>query len=186
VRTIRTIDTTGVATRTFANVATTDSYGTDATIAMHGGRVSGFAGASAFRQVSNASNLAPGLSAKTFGWTARTNASVHVSKSFDVQTLLFYRGPMTVEQGRNYAFLRLSLAARQKLMDDRMDLTLRVVDPFNTSRQRSITTDPRFYQVSDFARPSRGLVLSVNWTFGHPPKEHRRDQSDQSGGDTGP
>ena len=185
VRTIRTIDTTGVATRTFANVATTDDYGTDATVAMRGGRVSGFAGASAFRQVSNASNLAPGLSARTFGWTARTNASVHVSKSLDVQTLLFYRGPMTVEQGRNYAFMRFSLAARQKLMDDRMDVTLRVVDPFNTSRFRSSTSDPRFYQLSNFTRPSRGLVLSVNWNFGHPPKERRRDQGDQ-GADTGP
>lgn len=186
VRTIRTIDTSGVATRTFANVATTDDYGTDATIAMHGGRVSGFAGASAFRQVSNASNLAPGLSAKTFGWTARTNASVHVSKSLDVQTLLFYRGPMTVEQGRNYSFTRFSLAGRQKLMDDRMEVALRVVDPFNTSRQRSITTDPRFYQVSDFTRTSRGLLLTVNWNFGHPPRERRREQGDQGGGDTGP
>ena len=58
VRSIRTIDGAGVATRTFANVASTDAYGADATVAMSGGWLTGFAGASAFRQVSNAANLA--------------------------------------------------------------------------------------------------------------------------------
>src|SRR6267143_282104 len=51
VRTIRTLDTAGVMTRTFANIATSDAYGADFTIARSGGRLSGFAGASAFRQV---------------------------------------------------------------------------------------------------------------------------------------
>ncbi len=47
VRTLRTIDSAGVATRTFANIATSDSYGGDATVALSGSRLSGFAGASA-------------------------------------------------------------------------------------------------------------------------------------------
>src|SRR5260370_39569448 len=67
VRTIRTLDTTGVMTRTFANVSTSDAYGADVTIARSGGRLSGFAGASAFRQGSNASNLGPGLASKPSG-----------------------------------------------------------------------------------------------------------------------
>jgi outer membrane receptor protein involved in Fe transport len=62
VRSIRTIDAAGVATRTYANIATADAYGGDATIALGGGRLTGFAGASAFHQVSNAANITPGLS----------------------------------------------------------------------------------------------------------------------------
>ncbi len=54
IRTIRTIDSLGVATRTFANVATSDAYGTDFTVALRGGRLTLFAGTRAYRQVSNA------------------------------------------------------------------------------------------------------------------------------------
>ncbi len=181
VRTLRTIDSTGVTTRTFANVATTDAYGADATVSLSG-RLSGFAGASAFRQISNAANLAPGLSARTYGWTARTNVSFHVSSALDLQTLLFYQSPLTVEQGRIASRTRLSLAARQKLMNDRLGLTLRLVDPFNTSRETSTTIDPQFYQVSDRRRAIRGLLLSASWTFGRGSKEHDREPNDPDGG----
>lgn len=184
VRALRTIDSVGVATRTFANVATSDASGLDATVAMHGGRLGGFVGASAFRQVSNASNLDSALSVRTAGWTARTNASLRVSKSLDVQTLLFYRAPMTVEQGREARRIRFSLAARQKLMEDRLSVALRLLDPFNASRERSTTIDPRFYQVSERRRAERGLIVSVNWSFGKP-KEEESDRADPAGGDPG-
>ncbi len=176
---------TGVATRTFANVATSDAYGTDVTLAARGGPWSGFAGASAFRQVSNAANLGSGFSARTFGWTARTNATYHVSSTLDLQTLLSYQAPMTVEQGRISSRTRVSLAARQKLRQEQMSLTLRVIDPFSTSRETSTTIDPRFSRVSDRRRAIRGLLLSVNWTFGSRAKGQRHDASDEGSGDTG-
>jgi hypothetical protein len=184
IRTIRTIDTTGVATRTFANVASTNAYGTDVTVAMSGGRVSGFIGGSGFRQISDAANLSPGFSARTFGWTARTNATFRASSSVDLQTLLSYQAPMIVEQGRNASRTRLSVAVRQKLMNDQMSVTLRMIDPLNTSLERSTTVDPLFYQVSDRRRLVRGLLLSVNWIFGKAKKEKDRDVIDT--GDSGP
>ncbi len=184
IRTIRTIDTAGVSTRTFANVASTDAYGTDVTVAMSGGRVSGFVGGSGFRQVSDAANLSPGFSARTYGWTARTNATFRVSSTVDVQTLLSYQAPMIVEQGRNAARTRLSAAVRQKLMNDQLSLTLRVMDPFNTSLERSTTIDPAFYQVSDRRRLIRGMLFSVNWIFGKSKKERESEGIDT--GDSGP
>ncbi|HEY0777037.1 MAG TPA: TonB-dependent receptor [Gemmatirosa sp.] len=184
IRTIRTLDSAGVATRTFANVATSDAYGTDVTVAARGGRLSGFAGASAFRQVSDAANLDPSLSARTFGWTARTNATFRASGTLDLQTLVSYQAPMTVEQGRISSRTRVSFAARQKLTRDQTSLTLRVVDPFNTSRETTTTIDPRFTQVSDRRRAIRGLVLSINRTFGGAPKAERREPNEQ-GSDPG-
>jgi hypothetical protein len=178
IRTIRTIDTAGVSTRTFANVSTTDAYGTDVTVGMSGGRVSGFVGGSGFRQVSDAANLSPGFSARTYGWTARTNATFRASSTVDVQTLLSYQAPMIVEQGRNASRTRFSVAVRQKLMNDQMSLTLRIIDPFNTSLERSTTIDPAFYQVSDRKRLIRGLLFSVNWIFGKSKKEQDREGID--------
>lgn len=91
---------------------------------------------------------------------------------------------MTVEQGRTSSPTRFSLAVRQKLMNDQVNLTMRVIDPFNTSHKRVTTTDPRFYQVSDRRRAIRGLLLNVTWNFGKPPKEHDCERPDQ--GDGGP
>jgi hypothetical protein len=79
------------------------------------------------------------------------------------------------EHGRT----QLNLAARQKLMQDQLSLTLRVIDPFDTSHERGTTIDPRFFQTSDRARAIRGLLLSASWTFGKPEKE--RDTIDLSG-----
>jgi len=181
VRTLRSIDSAGVTTRTFKNISTSDAYGGDATVALSGGRLSGFAGASAFRQVSNAANVADGLSIRTFGWRVRSNASLRVSSTQDLQALVSYQAPMTVEQGHNASRTQFSMAARQKLMQDRLSLTLRVIDPFNTSRERNTTIDPRFNQTSSRARVIRGLLLSLNWTFGKPDKERDTiDQGDQS------
>jgi hypothetical protein len=85
---------------------------------------------------------------------------------------------MTVEQGRIDSRLRFSLAARKKLMGDKLSVALRLIDPFNTSRQRSTTIDPRFFQVSERWRADRGVLLSVNWSFGSAPKLRERDGDD--------
>ena len=182
VRTIRTIDSTGVTTRTFANIATSDASGGDATLAISGQRLSGFVGSSVFRQVTNATNVAPDLSIRTTGWRARANGAYRVTKAVDVQALFTYQAAQTVEQGTNSSRTQFNLAARQKLMDDQLSLTLRVIDPFDTSHERGTTVDPRFYQVSDRARTIRGLLLSVSWTFGKP--EKGKDTIDLSGDGT--
>jgi outer membrane cobalamin receptor len=182
VRTLRSIDSAGVTTRTFANVATSDAYGGDATLAVSGTRLSGFVGSSAYRQVSNASNVAPDLSISTFGWRARANGAYRVSKTVDVQALFSYQAAMNVEQGWNASRTQINLAARQKLMEDQLSLTLRVIDPFNTSNELSTTFDPRFSQTSNRTRAIRGLLLSASWTFGKPDKG--RDTIDLSGDGT--
>lgn len=173
IRTIRTIDASGVSTQTYANIATSDASGLDLTVALGGGRLSGFAGASAYKQASNASNVANGLSVNTFGWTARTNITFRVSSKVDAQALVTYKAPMDIEQGHNAARTRVSFAARRRFMDDQLGVTLRILDPFATSLERSTTIDPRIYQVTDRARVIRGLGLSVNWTFGKPDKKEK-------------
>lgn len=179
VRTVRTIDSLGVTTRTFANIATSDAWGGDATLALSGTRLSGFVGTSAFHQSSNASNVSPNLSVSTFGWRGRANGAYRVSSTVDIQALFSYQAAMNVEQGRNGSRTQFNLAARRKLMDDQLSLTIRAIDPFNTSREQSLTFDPRFYQTSSRTRAIRALLLSASWTFGKPEKSE--DKIDLSG-----
>jgi outer membrane receptor protein involved in Fe transport len=180
IRQIRTIDTLGVSTRTYANVSTTDAYGIDGTIGHTEGAFTGFLGASGFRQVSDAANLGAGFSAAAFVWTGRANLAWRVSRTVDVQALTTWRAAQVVEQGRNGAQIRPSVAIRQKLLADRLALTLRALDPFNTNLDRSVTIDPRFTQVSDRTRVIRALQLTANWTFGSRRKQHEELPEDRS------
>lgn len=182
VRSIRTVNTSGVTTRTPANIATSDSYGTDATLALSGGRVSGFIGGSAYHESSNAGNLDPLLSASTFGWSVRTNTALHISRSIDAQALVAYFGRTTVPQGWNAARTRVSLGIRDKLMADRLNLTMRIIDPFSMSGARSATIDPAFTQINDWRRPNRALQLSATWTFGRSTKKQGEPIDLTSGG----
>jgi hypothetical protein len=71
-------------------------------------------------------------------------------------------------------------------MADQLNLTLRAIDPFNASRESSTTVDPLFHTgVTDRTRAIRGLLVSVNCTFGKPQKEER-DPTDPGGGNAGP
>jgi outer membrane cobalamin receptor len=180
VRGIRTIDTMGVTTLSYANIATTDSYGTDATVALgSGGRVSGFIGGSMYHQRNNASNLDPSLSASTFGWSVRTNTAFRVSRTVDAQALVSYVGRTTVDQGWNAPRTRVSVGVRDKLLADRLSFTLRIIDPFSTARERSATVAPSFMQINDRTRAIRGLQVSATWMFGRPNKKEA-DQIDLS------
>ena len=182
VRRVRTIDGAGVTTTTFANVASLDQYGADATLALRGGKLTGFIGSSAFKQSSNASNLGPGISARGLGWSARTNAAYRFSRTFDMQALITYRARQVVEQGTNLEQTRFNFAVRQKLNRDRVSLTLRVTDPFSTEKERSITDDPRFYQTSVRFRRARGVLLNLTWMFGKPIKGQKGDEIDLTTG----
>ncbi|HKW10653.1 MAG TPA: TonB-dependent receptor [Gemmatimonadaceae bacterium] len=180
VRGIRTIDTTGVTTLSYANIATTDAYGTDATVVLASGhRLSGFIGGSAYHQRNNASNLDPSLSASTFGWSVRTNTALRVSRTVDAQALVSYVGRTTVDQGWNAPRTRVSVGIRDKLLADRLSITMRIIDPFSTARERSATVAPSFMQINDRTRAIRGLLLSATWMFGRPNKKDA-DQIDLS------
>ncbi|MEI6741258.1 MAG: TonB-dependent receptor [Gemmatimonadaceae bacterium] len=170
IRRLRTIDAQGVTTATFANIATVDAWGTDVTLALRGGRLTGFVGGTVNGQQSNAANVAPTLSTSATVWSARANLNVKLSSTLDGQVLVTYRAASRIEQGRNFSQTRVNAALRQKLRGDRLSLTLRVTDPFATEWERSITDDPRFFQTSLRRRQVRGVLLNLTWNFGKPPK----------------
>ncbi|MEO6527089.1 MAG: TonB-dependent receptor, partial [Gemmatimonadaceae bacterium] len=180
VRFIRTITDGGVATTTFKNVATSDSYGADMSGSLRLGRLSGFGGVSAFKQVTDGSNLSTDVSNNAFGWSARGNATLKVTPSLDVQGFLMYRAPMTTEQGRMSGMTMTNLALRQKLLGDQASVSLRVMDPFNAMGFGFQTDDGRFAQSTRRKFGARGAFLSFSYTFGQQPRVRARPTQDQA------
>ena len=72
-------------TTTFQNVATSDSYGADVNGSLRLGALTGFGGVSLFQQVTDGSNLSTDVSNNAFGWSARTNATLKLTPTLDVQ-----------------------------------------------------------------------------------------------------
>jgi hypothetical protein len=173
---VRTVDDAGVSTASFANVATSDSWGADMNASLRLGRLSGFGGGSVFRVVTDASNLATDVSSKSLGWSLRGNATYKVTSRLDAQGFMMYRAPMNTEQGRMRAMQFLNFALRQKVQGDRGALTLRVTDPFKTMRFGFAGSDGRVYQETLREMGARGVFLGYSYSFGQAPRIRPRPQ----------
>jgi outer membrane receptor protein involved in Fe transport len=169
VRRYQSVDEEGITTMTLANLATANSYGADANGMLRMGRLSGFVGVSAFRVVTDGSNVQSGLGTSAMSWSARGNLNFKLSPSTDVQWFQFYRAPQRMEQGRVGAMQMANVAVKQKL-SERSSLSLRVMDPFDAMRFSMETTNPGLSQTMQRRFNSRAVYLSYSYNFGHPPR----------------
>ncbi len=179
-----TVDDNGVATMTFENFDTSDSYGleTIGTLQVKG-RFNAFAAFNAYQVVTDGSSVQADLSNKAFGWNTRINATFSILRSLDLQVSYFYRAPMNIENGRIGAFSMTNVALRQKLLGDRADLSLRMNDPFDQSGFSLQRGDDRFYVELDRRWQSRTALMTFTYNFGErqgPTQNRRRDNQDRA------
>jgi hypothetical protein len=179
VRYIQTVDSTGITTSTFDNVASTVQAGVDVNVTFRGGPLTLFTGASAYEYSSNASNLPGNLSTRAFVWSPRINASWKLTSTLDVQGFANYRSKFATEYGYQDAFVFMNFAIRQKLYGDKGSITLRVQDPFNMMAFGSITRNPLIVQSSLQNFGQRGVFLSFSRTFGQDLKLRPQTPQDQ-------
>jgi len=169
VRRYQSVDDEGITTLTLANLAKANSYGTDANGQLRLGKLSGFVGVTAYRVVTDGSNVESGLGTSAMSWSARGSLNFKLSPSTDVQWFQFYRAPQRMEQGRVGAMQMANVAVKQKL-SERSSLSLRVMDPFDAMRFSMETTNPGLTQTSLRRFNSRAVYLSYSYNFGHPPR----------------
>jgi ferric enterobactin receptor len=159
---------------TFANLDTSDSYGADVNGSLRMGKVSGFASFSAFRTVTDAGSLGDSYSSDGVGWSARVSGNLQITPRLDAQLFVMYRAPMDVEQGRMGSFTMSTMSLRQKVLNDKGALTLRVVDPLNRMGFSSLTTDPLYLQRNERAFNGRAAYLTFSYNFGQQPRLRNR------------
>jgi outer membrane receptor protein involved in Fe transport len=170
VRQIGSVNDEGVLRVSFANAATSDSYGTDANVTFKMGKLNLFGGGTVFGQETKAANIAGARDVSAFGWSTRANATYKLTPKLDAQGFVMYRAPQKTEQGRMASFSFLNVALKQKLRGDNATATLRVMDPLGTMGWRIEASDGRVIQLMDRRFGARGAFLSFNYTFGKPPK----------------
>ncbi|HEX8830246.1 MAG TPA: outer membrane beta-barrel protein, partial [Longimicrobium sp.] len=122
------------------------------------------------------------LSSNAVTWSGRVNGTLNLSPRTSVTAAYFYRAPMAIEGGRFESFAFANLSLRQKLYGEKMNVTLRLSDPFNTQRFRVRAGDDNVIQLTERTFTSRALHLTVQSTFGRPPRVRQRRAEPQPEG----
>jgi hypothetical protein len=172
---IRTVDTTGVSTVTWQNLATITSYGGSVSASlMPTRRVSGFLNVSAYREVRDASNLETDFSGTSTQLAVVGNASVRATSALSLQGAVTYLPARNLPQGRISPMVFSSLGVRRQLRGGRGALLLSIVDPFELQRFTFTTRDRTHVQIGSSTFSARRATLGVSYSFGRPPQRKER------------
>lgn len=164
------IDEREVTAVQFANLATSDSWGADVNGTLELGEwFDGFASFNVFKMVTDGGSVTS-LSSNAVSWSTRLNGTVQITPSLSLQAMTFYRAPMEFESGKFSSFKMSSLTLRQKLLDDRATLSLRVFDPFHVMGFRVEAGDENLVQITERDFDAREVQLTFQYSFGKPPR----------------
>ena len=174
-----------VTSISFKNLDTGNSWGADVNGTLRlGQKFNGLAAFNVFKMVTEGTSGESAVSSDAVTWSVRFNATFNLTRRTAFQTMYSYRAPMQVEGGKFDAVSLAQLILRQKMFGERMNLTLRVSDPFNTMRFRLRAADDNLIQLTERAFTSRAVHLSVQYNFGRPPRVRQPTQEEQPAGGT--
>jgi ferric enterobactin receptor len=167
----------------FKNLDTGSSWGADlnGTLRM-GQRFNGLAAFNVFKMVTEGGSGESSLSSDAVAWSVRFNGTLNVTPRTALSAAYQYRAPMNIEGGRFDAVTFINLAARHKLYNERMTLSVRLTDPFDTQRFRIQAGDDNVIQLTERSFTSRAVHFGVQYNFGRPPRVRQPRQDDQPQG----
>jgi outer membrane receptor protein involved in Fe transport len=171
-----------VTSVSFKNLDTGSSWGTDLNGTLKLGQAfSGLAAFNIYQMVTDGGGESS-LSSNAVTWSARLNGTLNLSPRTAVTASYFYRAPVPIEGGRFDSFAFANLSVRQKLYGEKMNVTLRLSDPFNTQRFRVRAGDDNVIQLTERSSNSRALHLTVQSTLGRAPRLRQRRAEPQPDG----
>jgi outer membrane receptor protein involved in Fe transport len=164
------VDGREVTSVSFQNLASSNSYGTDLNGQLRFGKWgNAFGSFNVFKQVTDGgSESAVGSNAVT--WSSRVSATGNLNSTLTVQGSYFYRAPMKIERGEFSATQMANFSVRQKLLEGKASVSLRLQDPFNTMGMRIKTGDDNITQLTQRKFGVRAAFLTFQYNFGQTPK----------------
>ena len=182
INTADTVENREVTSVSFQNLETSNSWGTDMTGQLRFGSLgNAFGGFQVFKQVTDGGSTSA-LTSNAVTWSARINTTINAAKNTTLTGSYFYRAPTKIERGEFSAQQMANFSVRQKIMEGKATVSLRVQDPFNTMGMKIRTGDDNIFQVTQRKFGVRAAFLTFQYNFGQTPKI-RPIQAPQ---DTGP
>ena len=122
--------------------------------------------------------------ADNFTWFTRLSGKIVLPAKIDLQTNVFYRGPIRNAQTRTKGLLSTNLALSKDIIKDKATLSLNVSDLFNSRIRRSETRTDNVLTYSEFQWRQRQLTISFLYRFNQPQNQRNRGgQRNGNGGD---
>ncbi len=121
------------------------------------------------------------LNRDTYSFHARTTSKMTISKGFEFQTSLFYRGPRKTTQGRQLSSYSLDLALAKDILKGKGTISANVRDLLNTRKWRSITeiAEENYYAESVSQWAPRQIRLTFTYRL------NQMKNRDRNGGGEG-
>lgn len=119
-------------------------------------------------------------------FNARLNSNFKVNDRLSFLLFGFYRGPVDGVQNNSKDMYKIDSGARYSLLDNKMSISVRFNDMFNTMRYGFDSTNP-FPQSGEFRWESRTVYFGINYLFGGGKnramqRKQRDDNTKQSSG----
>ena len=182
------VDGTGIAYRTFVNLARQSNSGLEVVAMWRKGRTLQVRlNGSVYYQSTDGSNLAPDLGNNGFQGNAGYQVSALVKGDWKVQVDGRYRAPAEYPQGTFAGYVSHSAAVNRDFYDGKLRASVRVSDIFD-QRQWSYTSEGAdFFQDGTFKRQSRFVYASLTWSWGklEPGSKRGRGGYDRGSGSGG-
>ncbi len=164
------VDGRDVTTVSFRNLASNNSWGTDATTQLRfGKKFNGLVGLNVFKTVTDGGSETA-LTTDAIAFSGRLNGNLNLTDALSMSANYRYQAPQKIEKGRFSANQQTFISFRQKVYGEKGSVTLRFVDPFNTIGFRIKTGNETILQNTSRSFGVRGTFLSFNYNFGQTPK----------------
>lgn len=116
------------------------------------------------------------------GYMARITTTWIARPGTEVMFSGFYRGPRDIPIGKIESMTFSSLSVKQKFMDDRLAVSLRLNDVFNTMGFKFHTFEENYFQDSSRKWESQVLTMTVEYRFGKMEDRRSRNRNQRNRG----
>jgi outer membrane receptor protein involved in Fe transport len=174
-----TLSADGVTTLTYANFASSFSYGLELVTSLQMDEwVRGNVSINANRIVTDGSNLTTDLSNDAMEYSGRANLTFSIGPGLNLQLSQWYRAPMDIAGGEIGAMMSSEVGLQKSLFDGRGSISLRANDVFDAMNFNIERQTSAFYTESTRDWSQRQIMVTFSYSFG-------QDSNQRGGGRRG-
>jgi len=119
----------------------------------------------------------------SFTWSLRWNQIFNITENTRLQLNPYYNSPEVEAQEKESGYFAMHGALRQSLMNNKLNLTLQVRDIFATARYESEINGADFYSYRLYRHESPIVMLNLTWRINNYRNGQRRDRGSDGGVD---
>jgi outer membrane receptor protein involved in Fe transport len=137
-----------------------------------------------YQKVNRGSAIPGDIHSSATGYDGNAMFNADITQDLALGVNGFFREPPTVGATKNSGYMMWSFSLRQRLFDKKLNISLRVNDPFNLQKWEIAYNGPDFRTEASSKWSSRFVALNVSYSFGTTPhmESHKQDKSDTKGG----